>query len=613
MTDQLPAGYSWVSDDGVGTYVPGTGVWTIGNLSTGQSVTLNITATVLVTGPYNNTAELTGYLDNDPDSDPNNNVPGEDDQATVTVTPRQDNPSTLSKTVLSTSETSTSGSNTAIGEIVTYELSVSVPPGVFPNARLVDTMARGLAFDGCTSISAGTLTTSIVDPAPFNYICTHPAVDSNGSLDPQDIDRRVTFNFGTLTNNSSAPVTLTVQYRAVVLDIPSNVSGVTLANNVSFECDVCSLTPATASVSVVEPHLSIEKTADIGFVAVGSEVTFTVDITHVSPPGSPASNADAFDVLIEDILPAEFEYVAGTLDCTSGAQDANSILFPSSCSYDPATRTIQARWDRFTLNGGNGQIRFRVRTLSIPANGNITNTARVEWTSLPGSVGPQSYTPNIYSTERYYDPTNPAGVNGYGTTSSLTLTPLGSFVPGDGDGESLTQTRRFNLPLTGFAPGRVTELTGSPITYTAAGNNKLEIASLGLKLPIMGVPLQKGEWNVQWLMGQAGWLEGTAFPGLEGNSVITGHVITQYGVNGPFARLHLLQVGEYIVVTANGNRYTYKVVSNRLVEPNDITILRHEENAWISLITCDDYDEKTNSYLKRVVVRAVLVDVSPTK
>ena len=46
VTDLLPAGYVYVSDDGLGAYVSGTGVWTVGTLLNAASGTLTITATV---------------------------------------------------------------------------------------------------------------------------------------------------------------------------------------------------------------------------------------------------------------------------------------------------------------------------------------------------------------------------------------------------------------------------------------------------------------------------------------------------------------------------------------------------------------------------------------
>ncbi|WP_281323157.1 Ig-like domain-containing protein [Flavobacterium aestivum] len=61
VNDLLPSGYTFVSSvPSVGTYVSGTGVWTIGNLNRNVTVTLTITATVKATGTYANTATISG-------------------------------------------------------------------------------------------------------------------------------------------------------------------------------------------------------------------------------------------------------------------------------------------------------------------------------------------------------------------------------------------------------------------------------------------------------------------------------------------------------------------------------------------------------------------------
>lgn len=66
VTDVLPDGYSHVSDDGSGRYVPGTGVWKVGILVTGETATLTITATVNPAGDYRNTAAVTALDQVDP-------------------------------------------------------------------------------------------------------------------------------------------------------------------------------------------------------------------------------------------------------------------------------------------------------------------------------------------------------------------------------------------------------------------------------------------------------------------------------------------------------------------------------------------------------------------
>ena len=47
---------------------------------------------------------------------------------------------------------------------------------------------------------------------------------------------------------------------------------------------------------------------------------------------------------------------------------------------------------------------------------------------------------------------------------------------------------------------------------------------------------------------------------------------------------------------------------NLWTDPNSTSLLtKHEELPWLTLITCHGYDEKTDTYRWRTIVRAVLV------
>ena len=41
--------------------------------------------------------------------------------------------------------------------------------------------------------------------------------------------------------------------------------------------------------------------------------------------------------------------------------------------------------------------------------------------------------------------------------------------------------------------------------------------------------------------------------------------------------------------------------------------MKREETSYLTLVTGDRYDEETGTYLRRVVVRAELVDVRPVQ
>ncbi|WP_298392701.1 DUF11 domain-containing protein [Flavobacterium sp.] len=78
VNDLLPAGYTYVSNNGGGSYNNTTGVWTIGTLANGGSASLQIVATVIGSGSYTNNATVSSAA-----GDPN----GGNNTASASVTP----------------------------------------------------------------------------------------------------------------------------------------------------------------------------------------------------------------------------------------------------------------------------------------------------------------------------------------------------------------------------------------------------------------------------------------------------------------------------------------------------------------------------------------------
>ncbi len=166
-------------------------------------------------------------------------------------------------------------------------------------------------------------------------------------------------------------------------------------------------------------------------------------------------------------------------------------------------------------------------------------------------------------------------------------------------------------PLTGFRPGTLTVLPQQTDdkAYHPSGNLWLQIPALNVEADITGVPLAEDGWDVTWLQDQVGWLEGTAYPTWNGNTVLTAHAYTADGLPGPFASLKNLQYGDILRIFLNGQSYSYMVDSSVLVDPDDTRLLtRHEDRDWLTLITCQQFDEASQSYRYRRVVRAVRSD-----
>jgi LPXTG-site transpeptidase (sortase) family protein len=167
------------------------------------------------------------------------------------------------------------------------------------------------------------------------------------------------------------------------------------------------------------------------------------------------------------------------------------------------------------------------------------------------------------------------------------------------------------LPNTGFAPGQITLLPAQPkdLAYQDYGEMWLEIPALREKMNIVGVPKGDNGWDVRWISREAGYLEGTSFPTWAGNTGLAGHAVLPDGTPGPFANLQSLLWGDQVIIHAWGERYIYEVRENTMVYPNMLKVLRHESLDWVTLITCQGYDEINGNYRYRRVVRAVLVAV----
>ncbi len=122
LQDVLPAEVSYFSDTGLGSYIPGTGLWTIGSLANGVTATLNITvsANLLPTGTViTNTAD--NLLLDQADPDTTNN------QASVYVTVQNQPDILVLKSALTIEDPVNGGTNpkSIPGAIVLYTITIT--------------------------------------------------------------------------------------------------------------------------------------------------------------------------------------------------------------------------------------------------------------------------------------------------------------------------------------------------------------------------------------------------------------------------------------------------------------------------------------------------------
>ena len=72
----------------------------------------------------------------------------------------------------------------------------------------------------------------------------------------------------------------------------------------------------------------------------------------------------------------------------------------------------------------------------------------------------------------------------------------------------------------------------------------------------------------------------TAMPGEQGNAVITGHRDTF------FRHIYELNKGDEILVRRNGQVFHYRVTGKKIVQPEDVSVLKQTSDAQLTLITC---------------------------
>jgi sortase A len=157
----------------------------------------------------------------------------------------------------------------------------------------------------------------------------------------------------------------------------------------------------------------------------------------------------------------------------------------------------------------------------------------------------------------------------------------------------------------------------------AAGERgRLDRIDLGRAVAVLGIPklgpgyryaIVEGVGADQLRKGP-GHYPGSALPGQIGNFVVSGHRTTYAA---PFNRLDELERGDEIVVDAREARYTYRVTSQDVVEPDEVDVLApvpgkpdiRPIRAYITLSTC----HPEYSAAQRLIVYGVLKETQLRK
>ncbi|MFH6995383.1 Ig-like domain-containing protein, partial [Flavobacterium sp. FlaQc-48] len=341
VTDVLPAGYTFVSAATVsGTWTSPT--WNIGNLTTGVTVTLTITAKVNATGPYLNTATITSDL-YDPTS-------GNDSSS---VTPTVNQPPTANNVTNATAIASTdaakaisalSGSDTD-GTVVSYTVSTLPAHGTLALGGVAVTAGQVL-----TPTEAGNLTYDPDGTFTGNDTFTFTAKDNLGA-----ISTSATFTIAVGNNPPTA----------------NNVTNATAIASTDAAKAISALSGSDTDGTVVSYTVSTlpaHGTLALGGVAVtaGQVLTPTEAGNLTYDPDGTFTGNDTFTFTSKDNLGAISTSATFTIAVGNNPPTANNVTNATAIASTDAAKAISA------LSGSDTDgtvVSYTVSTL--PAHGTL--------------------------------------------------------------------------------------------------------------------------------------------------------------------------------------------------------------------------------------------------
>jgi uncharacterized repeat protein (TIGR01451 family) len=297
----------------------------------------------------------------------------------------------VTKTVATASDTGdiplTGSNNVALGETVTYAITVTLPQGTTANGlsdvTLTDSLPAGMTFGSLNSVT-------------FNGVSSP---GGPGAVSASVSGGTITFDLGSSLTNSQVDAngTITLVYTATVTATDTPADGTARTNSVVINYDSTLTSPAaTATIHEVDPHvtetITVKDTntgstiAANGTVYSNEGLTYTVTLKNTGD--APAQNlSDLID------LPAGLNYVPGSLTYLSGGSGGStsdtsglSVGLTTLGAGQTATFTFQATVAPNQSAGSS-------ITVDTPSDG-----ASGTYYSQPGTAQGHKYTDNASAT-----------------------------------------------------------------------------------------------------------------------------------------------------------------------------------------------------------------------
>lgn len=168
-------------------------------------------------------------------------------------------------------------------------------------------------------------------------------------------------------------------------------------------------------------------------------------------------------------------------------------------------------------------------------------------------------------------------------------------------------SRVNTIPFPSYTEG---DIKISDLRYITSKPRRLIIPKIGIDTTILPVGTnQDGNMDVPKNLLNVGWYKDGVMPGNQGNSVIAGHEVDQFGLGVVFNHLHELSPGDKIFVISEKNeKIPFTVVKKEIYDYNKAPldeIFGKSNDRNLNLITCNgDYKYSLGTKDKRLVVYA---------
>lgn len=249
----------------------------------------------------------------------------------------------------------------------------------------------------------------------------------------------------------------------------------------------------TVKVGVIEPLLTVRKTASQAAVAPGEPFSYEIEVAAPTDSGTanelPAGTAH--DVIVSDVLAPELTPLGA-----DGSPLVDGAVSESGGTWNAATRTM--RWTLPALAaGGSETLALRVRvSASTPKGTTVSNSVSATGTSLPGTV----------AGERTLSPVTSTATVAVGVDTPVIAKSASDPVIGWGAEEEFTVTATFPAN-SAYANALITDLLPDGFTFSDPSGYISATCTSGCAvgdpgpLPLAASPNNNGTTRIGWYLG----------------------------------------------------------------------------------------------------------------